>query len=180
MGGNKQKLGEAVAMHSFDMRNLGAALDEERRARGLTWEQLTAEINTPFLGTTSIPIRAGTIRSMSKKSSTTSAVVLQVLRWLGRSPESFLSGPSVVDERLPDPGAGGILRFDTQAMYAALDEERQRRGLTWRQVVAGLPGFTQSMVANLARGPLIGFPRVMTLTQWLRLPGAAFVRVRSR
>ena len=75
-------------MHTFDMEALQAAVDERRRAQGLTWEELTAEINEPFKGTTSIPISVSTIKTMSKKSSVTSAVVLQVLRWLDRSPES--------------------------------------------------------------------------------------------
>ena len=73
-----------------------------------------------------------------------------------------------------------ILRFDTQAMYAALDDERSRQNLTWKQLVAQLPGFTGSMVANLAEGPLIGLPRVMTITQWLNCPAAIFVRARVR
>jgi hypothetical protein len=170
-------------MHTFDMEALQSAVDEKRRARGLTWEELTAEINEPFKGTTSIPISASTIKTMSKKSSVTSAVVLQVLRWLDRSPESFLSGrPGQLDvsEKLPNAGASRILRFDTRAMYSALDDERQRRNLTWKQLVTQLPGFTQSMIANLAEGPLIGFPRVMTITQWLRCPAAVFVRVRGR
>ena len=122
-------------MHAFDMDALQAALDDRRRAQGLTWGELTAEINKPFNGTTSIPISASTIKTMSKKSSVTSAVVLQVLRWLDRSPESFLSGrlgQSHMNEKLPNAGASGILRFDTQAMYSALDDERQRRNLTWR------------------------------------------------
>jgi hypothetical protein len=120
---------------------------------------------------------------MSKKSSVTSAVVLQVLRWLDRSPESFLSERPEqlhVQEKLPNAGASGILRFDTRAMYSALNDERQRQNLTWKQLVTQLPGFTQSMVANLAEGPLIGFPRVMTITQWLKCPAAVFVRVRGR
>jgi hypothetical protein len=37
-----------------------------------------------------------------------------------------------------------------------------------------------SMLTNLAKGPLIGFPRVMTLTQWLGRPAADFVRARSK
>jgi hypothetical protein len=43
-----------------------------------------------------------------------------------------------------------------------------------------LPGFTASMLTNLATGPLIGFPRVMLLTQWLGQPAAHFVRVRKQ
>jgi len=120
---------------------------------------------------------------MSKKSSVTSAVVLQVLRWLDRSPESFLSGrlgQSNVYEKLPEAGTTRILRFDTQAMYVALDDERHRRNLTWKQLVAQLPGFTQSMVANVAEGPLIGFPRVMTITQRLKRPAPTFVHTRDR
>jgi hypothetical protein len=170
-------------MHIFDMQALHTALDDERLARDLSWAELAAEINKPFKGTTSIPINVSTIKNMSKKSSVTSAVVLQVLRWLDRSPESFLSGRLVeptADEKLPDVGATRILRFDTGAIYAALDDERRRRNLTWKQLVAQLPGFTQSMVTNLAEGPLIGFPRVMTITQWLNCPATTFVRARAR
>jgi hypothetical protein len=110
-------------------------------------------------------------------------VVLQVLRWLGRTPESFLSGQprsANPDEQLPEAGMDRILRFDTRAIYQALQQERLRRGLTWQQVADELPGFTPSMLTNLATGSLIGFPRVMILTQWLGRPAATFVRARLR
>jgi hypothetical protein len=120
---------------------------------------------------------------MPSKSSVTSAVVLQVLRWLRRTPESFLAGHDTLpqaEETLPDPGPSRILRFDTWALYAALDAERRERGLTWKQMAGALPGFTASMLTNLSTGPLIGFPRVMMLTQWLRRPAASFVRDHPR
>ncbi|HEY1501227.1 MAG TPA: hypothetical protein VGF88_16760 [Acidobacteriaceae bacterium] len=170
-------------MNLFNMRAFHAALDEQRRARGLSWTQLATEINRPFESTPSIPISPGTFRDMLKKRSITSAVVLQALRWMKRTPESFLSGPArsaSPDERLPETGLDRILRFDTRAIYEALLQERLRRGLTWQQVADELPGFTASMLTNLASGPLIGFPRVVTLTQWLGRPAAAFVRARSR
>jgi hypothetical protein len=170
-------------MKSFDMRAFQAALDEQRRARDLTWTELAAEINRPFESTPSLPIHPGTLRDMLKKRSVTSAVVLQVLRWLRRTPESFLFGqPSSAgsEEQLPEAGLDQILRFDTRAIHDALQQERLRRGMTWRQVADELPGFTASMLINLDKGPLIGFPRVMTLTQWLNRPAATFVRVRSR
>lgn len=169
-------------MYNFDMHALHTTLDDERRARGLGWIQLTAEINEPFKHTSSIPISVATIRDILKKRSVTSAVVLQVLRWLGRTPESFLSGrehASNISEKLPDPGPLRILRFDTRAMHAELDAERRKRGMTWRQVANELPGFTESMLVNLAAGPLIGFPRVMMITQWLCRPAAGFVRARE-
>jgi hypothetical protein len=170
-------------MLDFDLHALHAALDGERRARGLTWIELAAQINEPFKHTSSIPISIGTIRGMREKRSVTSAVVLQVLRWLDRTPESFLAGhddASISGEKLPEAGPSRILRFDTRAIHAALDVERCRRGMTWQQVANTLPGFTPTMLTNLATGPLIGFPRVMVLMQWLSRPASAFVRVRSK
>jgi transcriptional regulator with XRE-family HTH domain len=167
----------------FDIKALHAVLDTERRARGLSWTELAAQINEPFNGTSSIPISLSTIRTMQGKRSVTSAVVLQILRWLKRTPESFLSGRKSApteDELLPDPGPSRILRFDTRALHAALNSARIERGMTWKQVAEALPGFTESMLTNLVTGPLIGFPRVMRITQWLCRPAASFVRDTGR
>jgi hypothetical protein len=166
-------------VYNFDMSAFHAALDAERSARQLSWAELTAEINEPFRGASSLPISATTIKNMRTKRSVTSAVVLQALRWLGRTPESFLSGRDLAptaSEAMPFAGTSRILRFDTRAMHAALNAERVKRGVTWRQVAEELPGFTESMLTNLAAGPLIGFPPVMAIPQWLGLPAASFVR----
>ncbi len=163
------------------MRAFHAALDTARQAKGLSWAELAAETNRPFEGTTSIPIHPATLRSMPTKRSVTSAVVLQALAWLGQTPESFLTGvPTLPETPLPKSGSGRVLRFDTRALHAALNLQRQARGQSWAQVTAELPGFTTSMLANLAAGPQIGFPRVMLLTQWLGQPAADFIRVRAR
>jgi hypothetical protein len=61
-----------------------------------------------------------------------------------------------------------------------LNAQRQAQRLSWAQVAAELPGFTTSMLTNLATGPLIEFQCVMLLTQWLGQPAAHFVRVRPR
>jgi hypothetical protein len=134
-------------MDRFNVRALHKALNEERRARNLTWTELTAQINRPFNYTTSIPIVEQTIKSMVKKRSVTSGVVLQILRWLDRTHESFLDGreqQATAGEKLPDAGPKRILRFDTTAIHAALDldKKRRRRGMTWAQVARELPGFT--------------------------------------
>jgi hypothetical protein len=165
------------------MHALQEALDGERRVRALTWDELVAEINEPFKHTPSIPISVGTLRTMTAKRSVTSAVVLQVLRWLRRTPESFLAGRDQAPapgEALPEVGSSQILRFDTAAIHAALDAKRRERGMTWSEVAEELPGFTPSMLTNLATGPLIGFPRVMALTQWLGRPASDFIRARSK
>ncbi len=117
------------ALHRFDLQRLLATLDAERQARGLSWVRLTTEINKPFAGTSSIPVSLATIRGIGSKSSVTSAVVLQILRWLRRTPESFLAAGEVApqaEETLPDPGPLRILR--TRALHTALDAERRKRG----------------------------------------------------
>jgi hypothetical protein len=88
-------------MNLFDMRAFYAELDKQRRFRGLTWTQLAAEINRPFESTPSIPISPATLRDMLKKRSVTSAVVLQVLRWLFATLESPLS--SAEEQESPPP-----------------------------------------------------------------------------
>jgi hypothetical protein len=43
-----------------------------------------------------------------------------------------------------------------------------------------LQDFTGDMLKHLAAGPLIGFPRVMSIPQWIGCPASAFVRSCSR
>jgi hypothetical protein len=167
----------------FDMQGFCRAVDQARQDRGLDWNATMREINLPFQGTPSIPIHLSTVRGMAGMRSVTSAVALQVLRWLGRAPEDFLAGPSPwppAATTLPEPGPGRILRCNTAALHAGLDIVRRERSLTWKQVAAEIPVFTPSMLTNLACGPLIGFPRVMYLTQWLGQPAVTFVRICSR
>ncbi len=172
-----------IQLRHFDMLELQHAVDDARQARGLSWAAVAAEINMPFEGTPSIPISVSTIRDMHKKASVTSGVVLQVLRWLRRTPESFLSGEQstpIANADLPEPGPSRILRFDTRAMYTALDTERIRRGIKWKEIAGQLPGFTESTLRNLSTGPLIGFPRAMLIPQLLGRPAAAFIRIDKR
>ena len=70
-------------MWRFDLIGFHRYLDRERQKRKLSWVQLAEEVNRPFTNTPSIQIHPATLRDMPKKRSVTSAVVLQVLRWLG-------------------------------------------------------------------------------------------------
>jgi hypothetical protein len=106
-------------------------------------------------------------------------------RWLERSPESFTQ-PSD-DGSLSGPwrpaNGGGVLRFDTRAFYAALDEERQRRGLDWT-ALAGTLGVALSALTRLRLGGRAHFPWILRPLAWLRRPSTDFVLltpiVRSR
>jgi hypothetical protein len=168
----------AATLLPFDMHALCDTLDGERRSRNLSWQEMTDAINAPFAHVQSIPIHVSTLRGMRGKRSVTSAVVLQSLRWMRTPPEAFLKGRNGAfepHERLPDIAPTRILRFDTKRLYEAIDADRRRRSVTWKQVANELPGFTESMLRNLRTSPLIGFPRVMWITQWLGRPAAVFM-----
>jgi hypothetical protein len=165
-------------MSDFDVSALHDALDTCREARGLTWAELAREINGPFEHLPSLPIAVSTIKGMREKRSVTSAVVLQVLRWLGRAPEDFIpdSRADVGTKPLPKIGDSQVLRVDTKTLHAALNAARVERGMTWNQVAGELRDTKEAQLTNLASGPLIGFPQLTRLTQWLGVPAATFVR----
>ena len=167
-------------MREFKLDLLYAALDEHRRARGLTWAEAARQINAvgPQTGG-GHPIAVSSITGLRTKALAEGAGVLQMLRWLGRPPESFVDGcPADVlaSAALPDRGPRGVLRFDTIKLHAALDAERRARGLTWPDVAAAT-GVPASHARGLARGGRTAFPGVMQLTAWLRWPVADFVRI---
>jgi len=161
----------------FDLRALYDALDDKRAAENLTWKAVTVRVNrhrTPLR-----PIAQSTITSLKTKSLGEGDAILQMLLWLGRTPESFVDwcGNADADRyQLPRLARGQILRWDTKALYAALDRRRRERGLTWSEVASEV-GFTSNMLTNLARGPRIGFPRVMRAVRWLDQPAVTFTRI---
>src|SRR6266498_2585614 len=104
----------------FDIDALHAALDSQRRLRGLSWPQVAREIGSLSSPMSARPISASTLTGLRKRSSIEGDGVLQMLRWLGRTPESFVAGGAEAAGQtatLPDVGAHQILRFDTRKLY---------------------------------------------------------------
>src|SRR5262249_15541711 len=110
----------------FDSQALFDAVDAQRRQRGMTWAELSQELN----------ISTSTIKSMTKRSwGIELDGVIGLARWVGRTVESFAGGDGGPP---PEPNTSGrsgrFLRFNTEKLYAALNEERERRGISWDQV----------------------------------------------
>jgi hypothetical protein len=154
----------------FDLHALEDALDAERRARGLTWAVVARKIG----------VSASTLRGLGTRRAVEGDGVLQILRWLGRTPESFLPGGgalSVVAAPLP-PVTKGVLRFDARALHAALDARRTERRLTWKEVAAAVGGGIEgAALTRLRGGGRVAFPQVMRICGWLGEPVARFVRI---
>jgi hypothetical protein len=99
-----------------------------------------------------------------------------MLRWLGRAPEEFLTGPAadVGDIQLPETGPGSRLRWDLNQLYTALNEQRRERGLTWSELAHEL-GCTPSRLTNLRTARIADMELTMRVTQWLEKPAAEFI-----
>jgi hypothetical protein len=167
-----------MAGNDFDLRALYEAIDARRRERDLSWTAVAREVNR--FRTTLRPISASTITSLREKPVGEGDGILQMLLWLGRTPESFVPGIADAEGdgfRLPTVTTGQILRWDTRALFSALNAQRLERKLTWAEVARDIRGFTPGMLTRLAKGGRIGFPRVMRLVRWLDRPAAGFTRI---
>jgi hypothetical protein len=164
----------------FDCAAVYAAMDEQRQARGLTWQQVMREVGGAF-ARAARPISPSTVTTMRTKAVAEGDGVLQMLRWLGRTPESFIRGHRVTPEdALAAATSTQILRFDTKQLHAALDAQRTERRLTWTQVASEIGGVSAAMLTHLSNGGRTGFPHVARIAGWLGRPVASFVRAVDR
>lgn len=163
----------------FDLKALYLALDAERRSRGMSWHQAARDISAAFRDTPAAPLSASTLTGLRERSVAEGDGVLQMLRWLDRSPESFIAGHEG-GAALPAVGLDQILRFDTQRLHAAVDARRTERGMTWKEVASEIPGFSAASLARLSKGGRTSFPHVARIAMWLGVPLAAFTRAASR
>ena len=168
------------ALATFDFAAFFAAVDDARRDRDMGWYDLagelwdqSAELN---VGRDDHPICGGAVSRLGARGETSCQYALYLLRWLGRAPEEFLVGPAldVGDVRLPDAGPDSRLRWDLGQLHAALNDERQRRGLTWAALAEQI-GCTPGRLTNLRTARMADMALTMRVTQWLRRPAAEFI-----
>lgn len=152
---------------TFAIIRLYDALDERRRAMGLSWQQLAHEIGH---------VSPSTLSGMPSRRVIEADGALQMLRWLGRSAESFLTPPRDDGPPLPPVGRGQILRVDTSSLHAALEAQRRERGQTWVEVAteAGIP--SPATLTRLSKGGRTTFPDVMHILGWLNRSMSSVVR----
>src|SRR5215470_12278214 len=110
---------------AFSLAALYSALDAERESRGLSWSAAVREMSEPFTQGGSRPLAASTVTGLRTKATAEGDGVLQMLRWLGRAPESFVgAADSSTTSSLPAVGPNQVLRFDTRKLYAAVNSAR--------------------------------------------------------
>ena len=168
------------ALPVFDCGAMFSALDDERRDRGWDWNALAEELwqQSEELNARRAdhPLCPGAVSRLGKREATSCQYALFMLRWLGRAPEDFLTGPvvDVGDVRLPGAGPDSRLRWDLNQLHAALNEQRQERGWTWTQLAQALD-CSPSRLTNLRTARLADMSLAMRVTQWLGRPAATFI-----
>jgi len=183
----KSRRDDSVAQSDFDLRALYDALDEQRCARQLSWAAATREINRhDVAGSGWHPIATSTITALRDASpgrfhvkGEHCDIVVAELVWLNRTPESFVPGTEDAESErfhLPELGDRRNLRVHTKSLHAALNAERQTRGLTWKEAAGELGIGSSSPLTNLAQGGRTGIRMVMRIAAWLGQPAATFVR----
>ncbi len=171
-------------IYDFDAVALYGALDDERVARGLTWSGVAREI---WMLSSVLndqrrdhPISPSTIANMGRRGDTTCQHALFFLRWLQRTPESFLNGAAPRDDSaLPMVGPDRRLRWNLTRLYETLNAQRQREQLTWNELASILRCAPNQLVGLRTAKFATSMVLAMRITQWLDRPATDFVDARK-
>jgi hypothetical protein len=169
-----------MEIYDFDAVALYRALDEKRTARALTWTgvareiwQLSSALNDQR---SDHPISPSTIANMERRANISCQHALFMLRWLERTPESFLAGGSSrEDATLPQVGPDRRLRWSLKRLYEALNTKRQLEELTWPALATVLRCTPNQLTGLRTAKFATGMSLAMRITQWLDRPAADFV-----
>jgi hypothetical protein len=114
--------------------------------------------------------------------------VLAMVRWLDCPLEKFIAGAEATARehfQIP-PGSPQIApqtapqiaqyRFSCRALYAALDRQRQARGISWTQLARELGGIPPGMLTRLKNGGRIGTNVMIPAVAWLRRTVESFAK----
>jgi hypothetical protein len=168
-------------LKNFDVLAMYAAMDAKRVGADLSWPKVaqalwdqSAALNAQL---SDHPISPATLTGMAKRGDCTCQHALFVLRWLGRSPESFISGMAAdAGASLPAVGDDQRLRWDLGAVFEALNQHRQARGLTWHAAAREIRCSEHQLRGLKTARYAIGMRLMMRIVQWVGQPAATFIR----
>jgi transcriptional regulator with XRE-family HTH domain len=68
-----------------------------------------------------------------------------------------------------------IVRFDTKALFKALDHQRIQRGLTWRQVASEI-GISEATITRTSKGGRLEVDGMLSMVSWLGVSVETFIK----
>jgi hypothetical protein len=166
----------------FDALALYAALDAQRLAKGMSWRQAaddiwnqSAELNRRR---PAHAISPSTLTGIAKRGDTTCQHALFFLRWLGRTPESFIAAPGYdpgASAQLPSVGPDRTLRWNLAALYDAMNTKRVEQQLTWKELATRVHASEHQLRGIRTARYAIGIKLAIRIVQWLEQPASAFI-----
>lgn len=145
----------------LDGRALFTAMDAQRETRGLSWQEVARQTG----------VAGATLQRTRLNGPMETDGILAMARWLGRPLEDFISGAEASAAAHREIA---LYRFNCKALYAALDEQRRARGMTWAALAAELGGVSSAMLTRLARGGRIDVRVMVRAAGWLNRTVASF------
>ena len=171
--------GARAHVTDIDIRALFDALDAQRLERDLAWQGVADEIWNQSAALNARrhdhPIGPATLRGMATRGNTSCQHALFALRWLDRSPESFLPGEVKPTRALPSAGPDRRLRWDLGRLYAALDRRRREDRMTWPELARELRCTPSQLTGIRTARFAIGMTLAMRIVGWLGRPAADFI-----
>ena len=170
-----------AADSDFDAVALYEAMEAQRVRQGLSWRQVADQLwdQSAVLNRRrqDHPISPSTLTGIAGRGDCTCQHALFILRWLGRTPESFVRmAPASADGvALPPAGPDRRLRWDLPALADALDSRRRERRLTWAELAGQLRCSVHQLAGVKTARFAIGMLLAMRITQWLGRPASAFI-----
>jgi hypothetical protein len=158
---------------NIDLKSIYEAMEEKRASLNITWAAAAHQISRTGKGERSMAV--STIIGLKTRKLVEGDGVLQILLWLGKTPESFISGFGNADGyKLPVPMQGQVLRWDPPALYKSITKRCQEMGITLIAASKQIGGHSPAMLSNLKNSKRVGFPLVMNIVIWLNQPAANF------
>lgn len=155
---------DTPSVHAFDYRAVGEAVESRRQELNLTPSGLIRSINW---------LSAAPLARLRQGGTNTCQHVNGLLRWLGRSPESF--SPGMVDGpecRIPDFGPYAV-RWNMATLWEAVDAQRIDRGQSWAEVREATRYAEVEGIRLVTYG--IAMHHAMNVVRWLGQPAATFM-----
>jgi hypothetical protein len=72
-----------------------------------------------------------------------------------------------------------VRRFDSKALYRAMDSQRIERGLSWREIAATI-GVSEATLQRTREGGRMEVDGMLAMVAWLKVPVETFVRESER
>jgi hypothetical protein len=114
---------------------------------------------------------------MAKKPRATCQHALFMMRWLERTPESFLDGLDADEPRfvLPKAGPDHRLRWSLKLLYATMNEKRCQEDMSWTQLADQI-GCSPNQLTGLRTAKYsTNIDLAMRIVQWIGRPAANFI-----